>query len=594
MTIYRALLSRGYFPKELPPAFFTERFATYASSARGRQILEDATAPTSTECVSFRLARPGAMERELAIPHPSSFAALARLTAKNFRRLLKKAAASPFSRSHPVYDPSAERAFLPSFRPKNLARERMVARAGGAYLVRTDISHFYPSLYTHAVGWAVNPKLRSRANWRNQRLLGKQLDQALMNLQGKVSQGVPIGNDISYLLAEVVLGKVDRALGFAADRAYRWFDDYEISCDSQDEAEKVLAILTRELRKFRLRLNPRKTRIDALPRQAQEQWQRELFLASKASLARPDVVVSYFDVAFRLREENPDAAVLNYLGSDAAVLNYALGLLFRLPRPEAQVAKVLQSAITQALLCEPGVAQKAFALMSYWHLNGLALDRALLTRTIAAVLQHHDARGVTSDVSWALAFCLEHRIELSRVAGQVLSRCDDDCIALQALHCHAEGLIPRGFSSRRIKNLVRDVDLDGEHWLLGYEALRQGFLTESQTLDHARRQHGVATVNAGSGCLNVVDTARSDSGGFQFLVQRFPAASSYLLLHSASGLRCCRPPRRCPPVDSVPVAGFGARNGAPPGTTGGCATAASVSSCRRRSAATGWPPDVSG
>ena len=469
MTIYQTLLSRGYFPKELPPAFFTEGFAAYASSTEGRQTL-DARAATSTDCVAFRLARPGVIGRELGIPHPSSFAALAWITAKNLPRLLKKAAASPFSKSRPVYNPSAERAFLPSFRPKNLARERMVSRAGGAYLVKADISHFYASLYTHAVGWAVDPKLRSKANWQNRRLLGKQLDQALMNLQGKVSQGVPIGNDISYLLAEIVLGKVDRALRFTAYRAYRWFDDYEISCDSQDEAEKILAILSRELRKYRLRLNPRKTRIAALPGPAQLQWQQELFLASKAPLERLDVVVSFFDVAFRLREENPDAAVLNY----------ALGLLFKLPRPEEQVAKVLQSAITQALLSEPGVAQKAFALMSYWHLNGLTLDQALLTRTIAAVLQRHEARGVTSDVSWALAFCLEHRIELSRVAGQLLSKCDDDCIALQALHCHAEGLLPRGFSSGRIRRLVRNVNLDGEHWLLGYEALRQGFLTESQ------------------------------------------------------------------------------------------------------------------
>ena len=193
-------------------------------------------------------------------------------------------------------------------------------------------------------------------------------------------------------------------------------------------------------------------------------------MASKSPFAQADEAVSYVDVAFRLREENPDAAVLNY----------ALGLLFKLPFPEARVAKVLQSAITQALLCEPGVAQKAFALMSYWHVNGLALDRALLAQTIAAVVQRHEARGVTSDVSWALAFCLEHRIELNRAAGQVLARCDDDCIALQALHCHAEGLIPKGFSPGRISKLVRGVDLDGEHWLLGYEALRQGFLTDSQ------------------------------------------------------------------------------------------------------------------
>ena len=470
MKIYRTLLSRGYFPKELPPAFFTEGFAAYASSTPGRQILEGGAAASFTNCVAFRLAGPGAVGRELAIPHPSSFAALARLIATNFPRLLKRAAASPFSRSHPVYNSSAARALLPSFKPKNLARERTIARAGRAYLVTADISQFYPSLYTHAVGWAVNPMLRSRANWHNQGLLGKQLDAALMNLQGKISQGVPIGNDISYLLAEIVLGKVDRALKVPADRAYRWFDDYEISCDSHDEAEKTLAILRRELSKFRLRVNPRKTRIDALPRPVRRQWQQELFLASKSPFAQADEAVSYVDVAFRLREENPDAAVLNY----------ALGLLFKLPFPEARVAKVLQSAITQALLCEPGVAQKAFALMSYWHVNGLALDRALLAQTIAAVVQRHEARGVTSDVSWALAFCLEHRIELNRAAGQVLARCDDDCIALQALHCHAEGLIPKGFSPGRISKLVRGVDLDGEHWLLGYEALRQGFLTDSQ------------------------------------------------------------------------------------------------------------------
>ena len=88
---------------------------------------------------------------------------------------------------------------------------------------------------------------------------------------------------------------------------------------------------------------------------------------------------------------------------------------------------------------------------------------------------------MTSDVAWALAFCLEQRLELGRVAGQVLSRCDDDCVALQALHCHAAGLIPRGFALGRIRRRVKEVDLDGEHWLLGYEALRHGFLAESQT-----------------------------------------------------------------------------------------------------------------
>jgi hypothetical protein len=80
-------------------------------------------------------------------------------------------------------------------------------RAGGSFLLKADVSQFYPSLYTHAVGWAIDPKLREKAHWKNQKLLGKKLDQAIMDLDAKFSQGIPIGNDVSFLLAEVLLAR---------------------------------------------------------------------------------------------------------------------------------------------------------------------------------------------------------------------------------------------------------------------------------------------------------------------------------------------------------------------------------------------------
>ena len=281
MSIYRTLLSRGYFPKELPPAFYTGEFAEYAESEQGRRVLEGGQVPQLTNSTTFRFALPGTLAREMTIPHPHSFAALAKIVATNFPTLLTHAAASPFSRSTPRYDPTAKRALSPRFLHKNLARERLIARAGGAYVVKADISHFYPSIYTHAVGWAIDPELRRRENWHNDTFLGAQIDRALRNLQGRVSQGAPIGNDISYLLAEIVLGQVDSSLGVPANRAYRWYDDYEISCDSHDEADRVLAELTRELGKFRLRLNPRKTRIETLPSPASKEWQHELFFGQQ-------------------------------------------------------------------------------------------------------------------------------------------------------------------------------------------------------------------------------------------------------------------------------------------------------------------------
>jgi hypothetical protein len=102
VTIFQTLLTRGHFPKELPPAFFTEQFARYASTMLGRQkIAAYKPSDNYTECVKYQLALPGVHRRELRIPHPASFAHLAALTSKNFSRLLTKAGRSRFSKSRP-------------------------------------------------------------------------------------------------------------------------------------------------------------------------------------------------------------------------------------------------------------------------------------------------------------------------------------------------------------------------------------------------------------------------------------------------------------------------------------------------------------
>lgn len=466
MTLYRPLLAKGYLPKELPPAFFTESFARYATTAAGRKAISDyAPADSFTECVKYRLARPGLDRRELRIPHPASFARLADLVARNFGRLLK-AAHSEFSRSRPINGRGRPRAIAPKVRPADLPKERATARAGSSYLLKADVSQFYPSLYTHAVGWAVDPKLRKRAHWANRKLLGKKLDQALMDLDGKVSQGVPIGNDISFLLAEIVLASVDRAIKPATRNSFRWFDDYELTFDTYEHAEEALKKLNRVLGRFRLRLNAKKTVIMQLPRPSQDEWQESLKEAGTTRFMSSNTMVKYFDTAFRLREQFPDEPVLMY----------ALGILFNIGRPHPDVARIAQGCITQALLCEPGAAQKAFALLSFWHLNGVALDKPLITATIDRMIIRHQASGFSSDCAWALAFCLENCYALGHKAARVLSHFDDDCIALQALHMEHMGLLPKGFRNSGIATALKDADLDREHWLIAYETVRHNFL----------------------------------------------------------------------------------------------------------------------
>ncbi len=474
-TIYRTLLAKGYFPKELPPHFFTEQFARYATSRTGRAALANFK-PTNnmTECAEYDLALPGGGRRTLGIPHPGSFANLAALVAGSFARLLKKAGASRCSRSKPVYADTTRRALQPSVRPWNLAREKAVVRAGAQFLLKIDISQFYPSLYTHAIGWAVDPKLRDKRHWKNSKLLGKKLDQAMMDLQGKVSQGVPIGNDISFLLSEVVLGHIDKTLRLPRDRALRWFDDYEVACSSMDEAERRLGEIQDMLATFRLKLNSSKTKIVPLPEPANEIWHVELQDWARQTISRagtPDMV-SFFDMAFRFRGAH----------RDAPVLSHALGLLFRLRAPTGHAANVAMSAITQAMLAEPGVTQKALSLVTYWHLNGLPLDAPLLTRTISDVILQQRHRGLTSDVSWGLSFCVQNNLTPTKPAIEALDACSDNCVFLQSLHLRAAGRLPRGFGAAALRTAIKQGDLDGPDWLLLYEAHRQHFTRGAPTL----------------------------------------------------------------------------------------------------------------
>jgi hypothetical protein len=363
-----------------------------------------------------------------------------------------------------VYGAGRHRAILPVIKHSDLSRERVAIRAGSSFLLKTDVSQFYPSLYTHAIGWAVDPQLSNRSNWGNSNFLGQKLDQALMNLDGKVSQGIPIGNDVSFLLAELVLAQVDKTLRSHHARALRWFDDYELATDTREQAEKILKCLNRELGKFRLRLNPKKTAISRLPSPAQDQWQQTL---RTVRLSNSQSVVHFFDTAFRFREQFPDEPVMMY----------ALGLLFKIQSPTQDVARMALSCITQALLCEPGAAQKAFALLTFWKINGARLDSHLVTRTANKMIVGHQAIGFSSDVAWALAFCLDQKYVLDSNAGQALCVFDDDCIALQALHMEQRGLLPKGFSKKRISNALKNADLDREHWLIAYESVRHGFLT---------------------------------------------------------------------------------------------------------------------
>jgi hypothetical protein len=109
---------------------------------------------------------------------------------------------------------------------------------------------------------------------------------------------------------------------------------------------------------------------------------------------------------------------------------YAIAILFGLRQPAPPVLRVAESCISQALLSEPGCAQKAFALLTYWEFNGATFDRDLVAETVQSLSALHESRGLGSDIAWAMAFAIDNKMHLSRKVGLTLSRLDDDAVAI--------------------------------------------------------------------------------------------------------------------------------------------------------------------
>ena len=196
MATLLSLLDKGFFPRELPPPFNTKSFAVYAPTVAAGW--SNAVKRTWTRCVTHNLARPGGLRRPLKIPNPLSYFVLADIIASNWTTIKNHTWTVRLSASRPYVIKRSPRSVVPRYRYSELSRLRALRRRGSRYLLRTDIDQFYPSIYTHAVPWALHTKSVCRAALTapggGATLVGNQIDKALQCMMDGQTHGIPIGS----------------------------------------------------------------------------------------------------------------------------------------------------------------------------------------------------------------------------------------------------------------------------------------------------------------------------------------------------------------------------------------------------------------
>lgn len=269
---------------------------------------------------------------------------------------------------------------------KHVEQESVRLSLDYAYMATADVADCYGSIYTHSVAWALHSKATAKKNRKDKTLIGNQVDDLLQDIQNGQTNGIPQGNAVSDLIAEMVLGYADLELSAQLSKKdlkefqiLRYRDDYRIFTHSREDAQLILLELTNTLADLGLKLNENKTRIgedvlgrsikpDKLYWNGQAQSRRSLFktLLLIDGLARnfPNsgaLVKPMQD--FRKRLENRSSQRTQ---ADVLIAT-TVDIMFRNPRLYPQgasiISKLLESFDDNAATQQIGRIKKRFSLV---------------------------------------------------------------------------------------------------------------------------------------------------------------------------------------------------------------------------------------
>ena len=330
------------------------------------------------------------------------------------------------------------------------------------FMVRTDISNCFPSVYSHTVPWALvgfpeaKKKKGVRAEWFNQ------LDEKIRWFKRNETQGLAIGPATSNIISEIILARIDEKM--RNDTAYvRFIDDYTGYFNTDDEARKFVRVLEDELGKYKLLLNAKKTQIIELPQPLEDNWITELTLrlpkTSGTDKVSRNEAIRYLNFAVSLARQSPDGSVLKYAlksllkqsvddSAKVDILHFALQLCFHHPILIPILAGILKDFSEQNI--------DEFAP----QLQELAFQNAIF----------HRSDGIV----WSLYFLAMHKIEFEdKVVEEVLKT--QDSLPLLMIYVY-------GNDNQKMKIIqtVKDIINGGDnfefdqHWMLLYQLYRDG------------------------------------------------------------------------------------------------------------------------
>ena len=465
--LYDGFLGAGLFAEVLPPVFTSLAFLAYCKEHRPN------FPRVKSPYVQYENIRNNNTPRQMGVPNPFSYEILCAFLRDHWTDIKNFFAKHTSNQTHKVSQIHLKKMkgtamlFKMNYHTKSENCDppipRLLSEGGfsSQYEAMTDVSSCFPSVYSHALVWALESKEWAKQNKKDQSLWQNQLDSLVRNLKFGETNGLLIGPHASNLLADIVLTRVDEQIISRGYKCVRFIDDCKCFTRTKDDADRFVVDYGSELKKYGLLLNNKKTKIVKLPIVSEDDWVRllndyaGLLPKNKLELRH---VRSLLDFVISLVDKTGNASAISYAMSivkDVDMTAPARVYYSRVILHLASVYPYLYRFLDERLFApfEPELPIiKAFICQMYSH----------------GLLMHN-----FEEVAYSLYFSIRYGVQIEKFNVQELLDSGDCVLMVMAWlysrqwHEDCSALILQA------QKFAQDRDTFFENWIFAYEVLSE-------------------------------------------------------------------------------------------------------------------------
>lgn len=468
--LYEGLVGCGLFADKIPNFLTSEDFLDYSKTINLPGIKD------SRDYIRYNSMRNVNIPRALAIPDPFVYASLCKELKNNWNKLQNHFKKHTKNDEHKISRIHLRKMYkkCPLFEMnyKNLyddGEPHHDLLIKSRFLAIADISKCFPSIYSHAIPWALVGKRTAKLNKTKKSLWYNKIDSRVRNVKFAETNGVLIGPHASNLISEIILTNVDHAMVDKGFKFVRNIDDYVCFSRTFEEAEKFQLELSIELEKYELSLNLKKSEIVSLPKATVKNWVNRLghyaFVDTYKSKTgkeaiKAKAVQAYLDFAIELMiEDNNDSAVLNY--AIKVIANKHLGW---------NAEELLIKRVHHLVLLYPYLIQILEQFVFDPHNIPNSSIEEIANDVFDLGIEKKIAEPCSYSIYWALRY--DFKLSIKNLKKKALE--SDDCIFMLLAFLYHKKYKSKSFIKDYMDKAEELSKLDFErYWLFCYEVLPQ-------------------------------------------------------------------------------------------------------------------------